>query len=95
MTRAQRRIGLLVIGVLTLVVVVVGIITMPMLVQSIVNADYLEQPVGTEIVMTKEQFGMMERAEGFAVWGPTLLVSVAALAVAIFVVALRWPEKRR
>lgn len=95
MTRAQRRTGLFVIAGLALLVVVVGIIAVPMIAQTIINADYLpEPPAGTEIVMTKEQYEMMDRADGFEVWGPVFLASVAALVVAIFVVALRWPEKR-
>lgn len=94
MTRAQRRIGLLVIGGLVLLVVVVGIVAVPMIVQTVVNADYLAQPAGSEVVTTKEQVEMMDRANGFAFWGPAFLVSIAALLVAIFVVALRWPEKR-
>lgn len=92
MTRAQRRIGLLVIGALALLVVVVGIIAMPMLVQSALLADFPHRAAGSELIVTKEGY---ELAQGFAIWGPALLVSVAALAVAIFVVALRWPVKRR
>ncbi|RUR01808.1 hypothetical protein [Labedella endophytica] len=94
MTRGQRRTGLLVIAGLALLVVVVGIIAVPMIAQTIINADHLPEAVGSEVVMTKEQAELMDRGDGFPLWGPVFLLSVAALVVAIFVVALRWPEKR-
>jgi hypothetical protein len=94
MTRAQRRAGLLVIAGLAVLVIAVAIVAIPIIVQTTISADYAGLPEGTEVVMTKEQSEMMGRAEGFSFWGPALLVSVAALLVAIVVVALRWPKKR-
>jgi hypothetical protein len=93
-TRPQRRTGLLVIAGLTVLVVAVAIVAIPTIVQTTINADYAALPEGTEVLMTKEQVEGMGQAEGFSFWGPALLVSVAALLVAVFVVSLRWPEKR-
>jgi uncharacterized membrane protein YccF (DUF307 family) len=94
-TRRQRAIGLVVIGALALLVVVLGAVALPMVVQATIAADYSVLPAGTEVVMTKEQFeNAHESARTFPLWGSAFLISLLALAVAIFVVALKWPRSR-
>ncbi|RWZ68110.1 hypothetical protein ELQ92_02385 [Labedella populi] len=89
MTGRQRAIGLAVIGALAFVVVVLGAVALPMAVQATIAADYSVLPAGTEVVMTKGQY---ESTQTFPLWGSAFLISFLSLAVAIFVVALKWPR---
>lgn len=92
MTRRQRAIGLAILGALGLLVIVLGAIALPLTFQATIAADYYPGVAeGTEVVMTKEQF---ESAQTFPLWGAAFLLSLLALAVAIFVVALKWPRAR-
>jgi hypothetical protein len=85
----HRTVGLVVIGALALLTTIMGAIALPLAVQAVIFGYLPALPAGTEVVGTKEQF---ERAAGFPLGGALFLISILALATAIFVVALRWPR---